>query len=148
MSWTPHLTVAAVIEQDDRFLFVEEYINGELVLNQPAGHVEPGESFVEAVVREVLEETAWDFEPEALVGIYRWPLPGTADTFFRFCFSGKALHHHAGRQLDAGIVRAPWLSATELAAQPQRHRSPLVARCMDDFLAGVRFPLTLLADLT
>lgn len=147
MSWTPHLTVAAVIEQDDRFLFVEEYINGDLVLNQPAGHVEPGESFVDAVVREVLEETAWEFEPETLVGIYRWPLPGTTDTFFRFCFSGKAVRHHVGRQLDEGIVRAPWLTAAELAAQPQRHRSPLVARCMDDYLAGARFPLTLLADL-
>jgi 8-oxo-dGTP pyrophosphatase MutT (NUDIX family) len=147
MVWIPHLTVAAVIEQDGRYLFVEESINGRLVLNQPAGHVEPGESLIDAAVREVLEETGWDFEPDALVGIYRWPLPGSDDAFFRFCFCGRPLRHHAGRALDEAIVQAIWLTADELAGAPERHRSPLVARCMDDYLAGIRYPLTMLADV-
>lgn len=147
MPWIPHLTVAAVIERDGRFLLVEETINGELVLNQPAGHVEPGESLAAAAVREVLEETAWEFEPEALVGIYRWPLPDSDDAFFRFCFTGRAVRHHPDRALDAGIARAEWFSAAEMAAMPERHRSPLVARCLDDYLAGARYPLTLLTDV-
>jgi 8-oxo-dGTP pyrophosphatase MutT (NUDIX family) len=147
MRWAPHLTVAAVVEHDGRFLLVEERIDGQLVLNQPAGHVENGESLADAVVREVLEETAWGFEPSALVGIYRWRLPDASETFFRFCFSGRLLRHHAERSLDTGILGTVWLTAADLAAHAQRHRSPLVGRCVADYLAGNRYPLTVLADL-
>jgi 8-oxo-dGTP pyrophosphatase MutT (NUDIX family) len=138
--WRPSATVAAVIERDGRFLLVEERIESRLVLNQPAGHLDPGESLVEACRREVLEETAHRFAPEALVGIYRWHYAARDVTFLRFCFSGR-IEGVERRALDREIVRLHWLTREELLARRAEHRSPLVQRCVDDFLAGRRFPL-------
>jgi 8-oxo-dGTP pyrophosphatase MutT (NUDIX family) len=144
MVWKPSVTVAAVIERDGRFLFVEERIDGRLVLNQPAGHLDPGESLAAACRREVLEETAHRFEPEGLVGVYRWHYAAKDVTFLRFCFTGKILGQEQ-RQLDKEIVRLHWLTPDELQKRKAEHRSPLVQRCVDDFLAGRRFPLELLS---
>jgi ADP-ribose pyrophosphatase YjhB (NUDIX family) len=137
------VTVAAVIERDGRFLLVEEKIDGRLVLNQPAGHLDPGESIIYACRREVLEETAHHFEPQALVGVYRWIYAKKDVTFLRFCFSGHVTGMEAGRKLDKGIAAAPWLTTAELEARKGDHRSPLVAKCVADYLAGKRYPLHL-----
>jgi 8-oxo-dGTP pyrophosphatase MutT (NUDIX family) len=141
MTWRPSVTVAAVIERGGRFLFVEERIEGRLVLNQPAGHLDPGESLVEACRREVLEETAHAFEPRALIGIYRWHYAPKDVTFLRLCFSGDVGDADSTRKLDKEIVRLHWLTAAELAARKADHRSPLVHQCVADFLSGQRFPL-------
>jgi len=138
--WKPSATVAAVVEREGRFLLVEERIDGRLVLNQPAGHLDPGESLVAACRREVLEETAHRFEPTALVGIYRWHYAPKDVTFLRFCFSGR-LEGAEERPLDRQIVAVHWLTREELIARRRDHRSPLVQRCVDDYLAGRRFPL-------
>lgn len=148
MIWKPRLTVAAIIERDDHFLMVEETINGRSTLNQPAGHVEDGESIVEAVIRETREETAWKFQPEYLVGIYRW-VHDNGDTFIRASFSGTVNDFNAQQALDPDIDAARWLNMGDLrqAEQQQRFRSPLVMRCISDFQQGRRFPLELLQDV-
>ena len=150
MSARPSVTVAAVIERGGQFLLVEEEDNGQIVFNQPAGHLEPGESLVEGCAREVLEESAWHFRPRKLVGIYRWRKPdsssGAGVTYLRFAFCGELGGHEAGRRLDTGILRAVWLDAEEIRASRERHRSPLVLRCIEDYLAGRRFPLDALID--
>jgi 8-oxo-dGTP pyrophosphatase MutT (NUDIX family) len=143
-TWRPSVTVAAVIERDGRFLFVRERVDGRLVLNQPAGHLDPSESLVEACRREVLEETAHRFEPSGLVGIYRWHYAPKDVTFLRFCFRGQ-LKGIEARSLDHEIVRVEWLSPEELKQQRAEHRSPLVEKCVADFLAGRNFPLELLS---
>jgi 8-oxo-dGTP pyrophosphatase MutT (NUDIX family) len=145
--WTPRVTVAAVIEQAGRFLLVEEHTADGLRLNQPAGHLEAGETLVQAVCRETLEETAHAFGPQALVGVYmtHFARPGhTEVTYLRFAFCGAPGRVDATRALDTGIVRTLWLSADELRACPQRHRTPLVLQCVEDYLAGRRFPLDLI----
>jgi 8-oxo-dGTP pyrophosphatase MutT (NUDIX family) len=147
MGWNPEVTVAAVVRRDGRFLMVEERIDGRLVLNQPAGHLENGETLVAAVIRETREETAWRFVPSALVGTYLWRNPVNDRTFLRFAFCGDVDDHRPEQPLDAGIVRAVWLSHTELAARPPRLRSPLVTRCIDDFLLGKFQPLDSVACL-
>jgi 8-oxo-dGTP pyrophosphatase MutT (NUDIX family) len=138
--WKPSTTVAAVVEREGRFLLVEEPIDGRPVLNQPAGHLESGESLVAACRREVLEETAHRFEPTALVGIYRWHYAPADVTFLRFCFRGRIKGVEA-RPIDRQILRLHWLSREELLARRAAHRSPLVQRCVDDYLAGREFPL-------
>jgi 8-oxo-dGTP pyrophosphatase MutT (NUDIX family) len=146
----PHITVAAVVERDGRFLLVEEYIEpagGASVLNQPAGHWDEGETLFEAAVRETLEESAWDVRLTALLGIYEYQPPDLDYGFLRFAFAAEALRHHPQRKLDTGIERAVWLSREELAACQPRHRSPMVLRCVDDYLAGRRYPLDLVAHL-
>src|SRR4051812_15685617 len=143
MIWKPSVTVAAVIERGGRFLFVEERIDGRLVLNQPAGHLDPGESLVAACRREVLEETAHDFEPRALIGVYRWHYAAKDVTFLRFSFAGDVGAFHKERKLDKEIVALQWLTAAELDARRSEHRSPLVAKCVADFVAGRRYPLDL-----
>lgn len=143
--WKPSVTVAAVIERNGRFLFVEERIDGRLVLNQPAGHLDPGESLLAACAREVLEETAHRFEPSALVGIYRWHYAPQDVTFLRFCFKGNVLSADPSLKLDKGIVRLHWLTADELRARQADHRSPLVQQCVEDFLAGRNFSLEALS---
>ena len=142
--WKPSATVAAVMERGGRFLFVEERIDGRLVLNQPAGHLDPGESLIAACRREVMEETAHRFEPTALVGIYRWHHAAKDVTFLRFCFAGK-VEGETGGPLDKEIVRLHWLTPAELEARKADHRSPLVQKCVADFLAGRRFPLEILS---
>ena len=142
--WKPNVTVAAVVERDGRFLVVEEETDDGLRFNQPAGHLEKGESLVAAAAREALEETAHHFWPEFLVGIYQWPKPGSDITYLRFAFGGSVEGFEPERQLDDGIVRAVWLSLDELRATRERHRSPLILQCCEDYLAGRRFPLDLL----
>lgn len=142
-----HLTVAAVIERDGRFLLVEEHTDDGLRINQPAGHLEAGESIVDGAIREALEETAYRFAPSAVVGVYRWAHPGGDRTYVRIALSGAAHGPLDGRQLDSGIVRALWLAPDELRAQPGRLRSPLVLACIDDYLAGHRHPLALLREI-
>lgn len=142
-----HLTVAAVIEQDGKFLCVEEHADGTLRLNQPAGHLEPGESIIDGAVRETLEETAYDFVPVSVLGIYRWRHPRKGVTYVRVAFTGTVNGPRPGYPLDQGIERAVWLSPEALRAQQARHRSPLVLRCVEDHLAGRHYPLALLHDL-
>jgi len=147
MIWTPHVTVAAVIEQDGRFLLVQERESGRAVLNQPAGHLEDGESLVMAVIRETLEETGWHFQPEAVIGIYRWRHPVKSITYLRVTFAGSGLRHDIDRTLDEGIEDTLWLSAGEIRRQSEMLRSPLVLKSIEDYLAGARYPLSVLADI-
>lgn len=147
MLWKPNVVVAAIVEREGRFLLVEEEADGQFVFNQPAGHLDEGESLVNAVVRETREETAWHVEPTALIGIYRWVKPDTDITFLRFCFAARALSHDPGAPLDKEIVRAVWLTAQEVEALGDRLRSPLVLRCLHDYQRGRRFNLALLQDI-
>jgi 8-oxo-dGTP pyrophosphatase MutT (NUDIX family) len=145
--WKPNVTVAAVIERDGTFLVVEENTSTGLRINQPAGHLEAGESLTAAVVRETLEESAFDFLPTALLGVYLMPTGNTAQdvTYLRVAFTGELGAFHAQRTLDPDIVRTLWLTRDEIAAQRDRLRSPLVLQCVDDFLAGQRGALELLS---
>lgn len=139
----PRITVAAIIEQSGQFLFVEERVDGQgQVVNQPAGHVEAGEELLAAVRREVLEETAHDFAPQGLVGIYHYRSPGTHYDYVRFCFHGQAGVHYPERPLDPDILRTLWLDREALRGYPAR--SPMVGHCLDDYLAGQSWPLELL----
>ncbi|UCC55282.1 MAG: NUDIX hydrolase [Gammaproteobacteria bacterium] len=147
MIWKPHVTVAAVIESSGRFLLVRERIDGTSVYNQPAGHLEEGESLVTAVIRETLEETAWHFEPESIVGLYRWQHPDKDKTYLRVTFSGSAIRHDANRPLDPDIEEVVWMSAAGIRRESVRLRSPMVLRSVEDFLSGSRYPLSLLSDI-
>ncbi len=144
--WKPHLTVAAVIEEEGRFLLVEERENGRLVYNQPAGHVEDGESLVEAVVRETLEETAYRFSPCGLTGLYLWRHPETAETFVRVAFYGSVARARVDRPLDPDIVRTVWLDRQEIAARARQLRSPLVPRALEDYVHGRHHPLDVIRE--
>ncbi|MGH8397559.1 MAG: NUDIX hydrolase [Gammaproteobacteria bacterium] len=144
MTWKPDVTVAAIAQRDDRFLVVEEEVHGTLVINNPAGHLEEAESFVDAVRRETLEETGWEFEPEAITGIYLWKNPSLQTTFLRITFCGHCTQHHADSRLDRGIVGPRWCTRHELGTGDLHLRSPLVTRCIDDYLRGRRFPIDLL----
>ncbi len=124
---------------------VEESIEGETVLNQPAGHLEDGESFIEAVIRETQEETAWKFSPETVIGIYRWVHPDSGATFLRHCFAGTVDDYLPNQALDDGIIRSLWLSQEQLGQQ-RNLRSPLVLQCINDYLSGRTYPLELLKD--
>ncbi len=147
MAWKPDVTVAAVVMRDGRFLVVEERIGGRLLFNQPAGHVEDHETLLAAVIRETREETAWRFEPRALVGTYLWRNPVNEHSFLRFTFCGDVDDHRPAQPLDKGIVRALWLSRDELLTHSSRLRSPLVMRCIDDYLLGKQQPLDSVACL-
>ena len=144
MIWKPHVTVAAVTEREGRFLLIEEETSQGLRFNQPAGHWEAGETLTEAAAREALEESAYDFLPQHLLGIYRWHAPASDTTFLRFAFCGKVTAHYPERELDQGIVRAVWMTLDEIRASQSLHRSPLVLRCCEDYLAGKRYPLDIL----
>lgn len=147
--WQPDVTVATVVERDGRLLIVEETTKGRLVLNQPAGHLEPDESLQEAAVREAREETRWDIRLTAFIGAYQWSAPplqagDKARYYLRFAFVGEAVGEDPSRTLDDGIARALWMTPDELAQASDRHRSPLVWRTVADYLAGQRHPLALL----
>jgi len=141
------VTVAAIIERDGRFLLVEERVGGKLVLNQPAGHLEPGESLLEAVVRETLEETGHRFIPDQVVGLYLWQRSGGGTTFLRVTFCGSAEDPNGPYRLDDGIEATHWLSRDELLNHAAELRSPMVLRCIDDYAAGRRYPLDCLTHL-
>ena len=144
----PRVTVAAIVEQDGRYLLVEEYdAHGQLVLNQPAGHLEAGESVPEALVRQALEVTGWQVEPIALVGVYLWGKPERDVSYLRVALAARGLRHDPAAPLDDGIVRAVWLTRDELAACRERHRSELVLRCVDDHRSGESYPLAALKTL-
>lgn len=141
------VTVAAIIEQNGHFLTVEEECRGRIVLNQPAGHLEPGESLVAAVVRETREETGFAFEPMHIVGIYLWHSEEADCSFLRVSFAGRAEAPRSEPVLDEGIIAAHWLSRSQLLQRESQLRSPLVMRAIDDFRAGARFPLDTLSYL-
>ena len=144
--WRPSVTVAAVIERDGRFLMIEEETSEGLRINNPAGHLDPGETPAEGCAREALEETAWHFRPTHLLGVYisRFQRSTTGEdiTYLRFAFTGELGEEEEGRALDFGIVRTLWMTAEELRATADRHRSPLVLKCLEDYLAGVRYPMS------
>jgi len=150
--WQPDVTVATVVVRDGRLLCVEERAGGQLVINQPAGHLEPDESLADAALRETLEETAWDVRLTAFVGAYQWkapPAPGQTEGrhYLRFGFAAEPVREHAGRALDTGILRALWMTPAELSDARARHRSPLVWQLVEDYLAGRRQPLSALRKL-
>lgn len=147
MNSPPIISVATVVERDTAFLFVEEIVKSRQVINQPAGRLEAGESLVDAAMRESVEETGWTIEPLGLVGIYRWTSEREGKAYVRVCFYGRALHHDAQRPLDTGIERVVWLDHAALLQRVHELRTPLVLRCVDDYLAGRRFPLDLLVDI-
>ena len=144
MIWKPHVTVAAIAEKDGKFLIVEEMVDGQLMYNQPAGHLESGESLIEAVIRETYEETAWTFQPEALVGIQLWRHPVHSESFLRFSFCGSCYDHRPEQALDEGIKQALWLSREELFDINHKLRSPMVLRTIDDYLEGRRYSMDIL----
>lgn len=143
--WTPHLTVAAIVENQGKFLLVEEAPNGTAVFNQPAGHVEENENLTDAVMREVREEVCRHFEPDAMCGIYRWRSPNNGVTYLRAAFCGDISEFDSKLIRDSDILGDKWFSRDELNKKPLR--SPLVLRCIDDYLAGKRLPLELIQEL-
>lgn len=146
MTWHPHITVATIVESGGRFLMVEESKGGRLVLNQPAGHLEANETLRQAAVRETLEETGWDIALSGVVGIYLYTAPSNGVTYQRVCFSASPVRHDPQRELDSGIVGARWMTREELAGQPERWRSELILRCIDDYLAGPVYDLNVVRD--
>ena len=145
MIWTPHATVATIVEQNGKYLLVEEVVEGTPVLNQPAGHIEEHESIQAAAIRETLEETGWHVKLTDLVGIYNYLAPNGV-TYYRFSFAAEAVQQVPGAQLDYGIIGPVWLSLDELQARRSQWRSPLVRRCIEDFAAGKRYPLDLIYE--
>ncbi|MHA6203365.1 NUDIX hydrolase [Dyella soli] len=145
--WCPHVTVACVVADGDRFLMVEEEVNGRLVYNQPAGHLDDKESLISAAVRETLEETGWTVELQHLIGIHQWRSTEHGDGVVRFSFAARPLSHAPERPLDEGIRRALWLSRDDIVALGDRLRSPLVLMSIDAWLAGQRFPLSAIRSL-
>lgn len=144
--WKPNVTVAALVERDGRLLLVEEETEEGVRFNQPAGHLDEGESLVQACIRETLEETAFHFTPASLLGVYQWQWhkPEGAITYLRFAFVGEPGEEEVGRALDTGILRAVWMTPAEIEAEQSRHRSPLVWQCVQDWLSGRRYPLDLI----
>jgi 8-oxo-dGTP pyrophosphatase MutT (NUDIX family) len=145
--WKPNVTVAAVVERDGRFLMVREHTTDGIRYNQPAGHLEQGESLPEAVVREALEETGWQVQPEALLGIYQATSSDASITYMRFAFICRAVAEVPGHVLDEGIIEASWFARDEIVALGASLRSPAVMRCIDDYLAGQRHPIDLIRSL-
>ncbi len=142
--WKPNVTVAALIERDGKFLLVEEETEEGIRFNQPAGHLDEGESLLAAAARETLEETAHRFVPTFIVGVYQWQRPKRDVTYLRFAFGGEVRGEEVGRALDKGILGALWLTPSEIEACRAQHRSPLVMRCLEDYLTGKRYDLDLI----
>lgn len=146
MTWTPHATVAVIVEdQQGRFLVVEEVSGGRVVFNQPAGHVEEDEAILDAVKRETLEETGWAVEPEHFLGVYTYKAPSNGVTYYRFCYSARALER-VSEELDTGIIAAHWLMLDDLREMKDQLRSPLVLECIEDYRNGRRYPLDVVVD--
>lgn len=146
--WKPHVTVAAIAERDGNYLLVEELNSrGEKVINQPAGHLDEGENLIDACIRETLEETGWGFQPEALVGIYRWINPRDGETFLRYSFCGQLTEQQFPEPPDNSILRTRWLTREQLDSPAIGLRSVLVTHCIDEYLTGTRYPLSLLSDV-
>jgi 8-oxo-dGTP pyrophosphatase MutT (NUDIX family) len=144
MIWKPNVTVAAIVENEGRYLLVEEQTSNGILFNQPAGHLEPDESIIQGAIRETLEETGYTLVPQWVLGIYRWHSHADNTIFLRFAFTGTVAAHDPGRALDAGILSAGWFDVDEIRKMTYCHRSPLVMRCIDDHLAGKRYPLEIL----
>jgi NADH pyrophosphatase NudC (nudix superfamily) len=140
-NWIPHVTVATIIEKDHKFLMVEEDLHGKKLLNQPAGHLDQGETLVQAAIRETLEESAWQVEITHLVEFSQWTSPNSDTHFLRACFAGIPIKHFPNQALDDGIIRALWMSRDEVADNVQRLRSPLVLHHIDHYIAGKKFDL-------
>ena len=147
MIWKPHVTVAAVIERDKRFLLVEEETSNGLAFNQPAGHLEESEDLITAVKREVCEETAWQFQPESVVAIQLWRKNPESTSFLRVCFAGQCHSHNSEQKLDEGIVATHWLTRAEIAERQARLRSALVLLSVDHYINGEHYPLSMLKSL-
>lgn len=147
MQWKPHATVAAIVEQNGKFLLVEEETDRGNRFNQPAGHLEDNESLLEAVIRETQEETAYRFEPTALLGIYHWKHEHNDTTYLRFAYIGEVSEHQAQQKLDDGIIRSVWMSVDEIRANAELMRSPQVLICIEDYLNGRRYPLNVITHL-
>ena len=145
--WQPDVTVATLVVRDGRLLCVEERANGRLVINQPAGHLEPDESLIEAAVRETREETGWNVRVTHLVGAYQWKAPGTNRHYLRFAFAAEPVRHDPARPLDTGIVQALWMTPAELQARAPQHRGPLVWQVVADYLGGRRHSLDLVQHM-
>lgn len=145
--WQPDVTVATVVVRDGQLLVVDEEVRGLRVLNQPAGHLEPDESVLEAALRETLEETAWHVRLTCFIGAYQWKAPETGRHYMRLAFGAEPVQHEPDRPLDTGIVEALWMTPAALAAESARHRSPLVWKVVEDYLAGRRFPLDVLTQV-
>lgn len=141
MTWAPHVTVATIIEQDNRYLMVYEEADGKKVYNQPAGHLDPNETLKEAAIRETLEETGWSIELTGVVGVNLYTAPSNGITYFRTTFIAKALSHNTQRPLDTGIIEAVWLTYEELVARKDQLRSPMTLQIIEEYRAGRRFPL-------
>ena len=147
MQWMPHATVAAIVEDQGKFLLVEEETDRGNRYNQPAGHLEDNESLLAAVVRETMEETAYTFHPEALLGIYHWKHEHNDSTYLRFAYIGRVSHHQPTQALDEGIGRSVWMTVEEMREQAMLMRSPQVLKCVEDYLAGKRYPLEVITHL-
>jgi 8-oxo-dGTP pyrophosphatase MutT (NUDIX family) len=145
--WKPNTTVAAIVEQNGKFLLVEEKTNRGNRFNQPAGHLEDGETLIQAVIRETMEESAYDFAPETLLGIYHWKHPHNDTTYLRFAFIGKVGMHYPMQELDDGIIRAVWMNVDEIREKADLMRSPQVLTCIEDYIVGKRFPLEVVTNL-
>ena len=146
MSWPPHITVATIVERQGKFLLVEELSNGKLVYNQPAGHLDPGETLQQAAVRETFEESGWHIKTIGVVGVSKYTAPHTGTIYYRTTFIGEVIEHDANAALDTGILQAVWLSLEEIKAQEHKLRSPLVLKNIEQYLAGERYPLSIICD--
>ena len=144
MQWNPHLTVATIVEKNGRFLLVKEQVADQIVINQPAGHVEPFENLIDAAKRETLEETGWHVEVTHFVGLYVYTA-NNGITYYRHCFAATPIQCNENASLDTGILEALWFTADELKSQPS-HRSPLVLKCIEDYMNQQRFPLSLIYE--
>jgi len=147
MYWSPHITVASIVERNGKFLMVEERCNGTVVFNQPAGHLEPDETLAEAAIRETYEETGWHVKPTHVLGVSKY-ISTAGVTYYRTTFIAEAIDFDSTAALDEGIISAQWLSYEELSAQHEKLRSPLVLKNIDSYLRGDRYPLSLIDDAT
>jgi len=143
MIWKPHVTVATIVCKEKQFLMVEEDIRGKSELNQPAGHLESGESLLEAACRETFEETAYRIQLVHLIGIYQWTSPLSHKEFIRFCFSGEVISHVPEQPLDSGIIAAHWFSHEQILERSAQLRSPMIIQSIGDYLSGITYPLSL-----